>query len=48
MAQMEVKKLDSGDLFPAMNLNLTGGTTLSLPEMVKGKWAVLLVYRGRW
>jgi hypothetical protein len=31
-----------------MELKLTDGTTLVLPEMTKGSWSVLLVYRGRW
>jgi peroxiredoxin len=48
MAQTQERKLDSGDLFPKMELKLTDGTTLVLPEMTQGSWSVLLVYRGRW
>jgi hypothetical protein len=48
MAQMEVKKLDSGDLFPPMGFQLVDGTKLMLPEEANGTWSVLLVYRGIW
>jgi peroxiredoxin len=48
MAQTQQRKLDSGDLFPKMELKLTDGTPLVLPEMTKESWSVLLVYRGRW
>ncbi|MBW6486926.1 MAG: hypothetical protein K0B01_12335 [Syntrophobacterales bacterium] len=48
MAHIEMKRLDSGDLFPKMNFNLTNGTSLMLPRKDEGTWCVLLVYRGRW
>ena len=48
MAQTLERKLDSGDLFPKMELKLTDGIALVLPEMTKENWYVLLVYRGRW
>jgi peroxiredoxin len=48
MAQTEVKKLDSGDLFPKMEFKLADGTALILPEKDGGTWCVLLVYRGSW
>ncbi|MDF1665210.1 MAG: hypothetical protein P1V97_25835 [Planctomycetota bacterium] len=45
MTQTETKKLDAGDLFPAMSLSLASGDTLALPTK---KWSVLLFYRGLW
>jgi hypothetical protein len=48
MAQTEVKKLDSRDLFPKMALKVVDGTSLTLPEKDDGTWCVLLVYRGVW
>lgn len=48
MAQTKITKLDSGALFPKMELKLTDGTALTLPEKESGNWCVLLVYRGRW
>jgi peroxiredoxin len=48
MAQTEKKKLDSGDLFPQMELRLTDGSSMSIPDILKGSWTVLLVYRGGW
>jgi len=48
MAQTEMKKLDSRDLFPPMKLKGVDGTLLSLPEKEEDRWCVLLVYRGLW
>jgi len=48
MTQTEGRKLDSGDLFPKMELQLTDGNNLILPDTAQGQWTVLLVYRGRW
>ncbi len=48
MAQIERKKLDSSDLFPKVEFKLTDGSSLVLPEMTAGQWAVMLIYRGRW
>ena len=48
MAQLEVKRLDCGDLFPSMELNLIDDTMMALPKAAEGKWFVLLAYRGRW
>ncbi len=48
MAQIEVKKLDGGDLFPKMEFKITDDKSLTLPEKDSGNWYVLLVYRGRW
>jgi hypothetical protein len=48
MAQIEGKKLDSGALFPKVELKITDGASIVLPEMTAGQWTVLLVYRGRW
>jgi peroxiredoxin len=46
MAQLERKKLDSGDMFPRLELRLTDGSSLVLPDTTAGQWTVLLVYRG--
>ncbi len=48
MAQTEGRKIDSGDLFPEMTFFIAGGDSLTLPGAVKGKWSMILVYRGRW
>lgn len=41
-------KLDTGDKFPAMTLNLVGGGTLKLPDDLDAKFSVVLFYRGHW
>jgi hypothetical protein len=48
MAQMEVKKLDSRDLFPEMKLKVIDGTSVILPEKNGVAWTILLIYRGIW
>jgi len=48
MEQTEKRKLDSGDLFPRMEIRFTDGNYMTIPDMLKGSWTVLLVYRGGW
>jgi hypothetical protein len=45
---MTDKMLDSGDLFPNLELGKVGGGTLSLPGDLAGDWGVVLLYRGQW
>jgi peroxiredoxin len=48
MARTEKRKLDSGDLFPRMELRCSDGSSISIPDMLKGSWTVVLIYRGAW
>lgn len=41
-------KLDTGDRFPRMTLNLVGGGSLTLPDDLAAKYTVILFYRGHW
>lgn len=41
-------KLNSGDSFPKLTLNLVGGGTLELPDGLDAKYKVILFYRGHW
>jgi peroxiredoxin len=45
-------KLNTGDAFPQLTLNLTDGSKLDLPagvsEDLSAKYAVILFYRGHW
>jgi peroxiredoxin len=41
-------KLDAGDTFPDMALNLVGGSTLRLPGDLKSNYSIILFYRGHW
>lgn len=41
-------KLNAGDTFPRMTLNLVGGGTLELPDGIAAKYKVILFYRGHW
>lgn len=41
-------KLDTGDLFPKLTLQLVGGKSLSVPDDLDAKYKVILFYRGHW
>ena len=42
------EKLIQGDRFPAIELNLTDGSTMTLPNEARGRYFALLFYRGEW
>ena len=42
------EKLDSGDAFPKLALNLVDGTKLELPQGIDAKYRIVLFYRGHW
>ena len=42
------EKLNLLDKFPTMELTLTGGGTLTLPEGLSTAYAIVLFYRGHW
>lgn len=42
------EKLNSGDSFPAMTLDLVDGTKLALPDGLEARYKVILFYRGHW
>ncbi len=46
MTQAGAGRLDAGDLFPPMELQLVSGATLALPDAFGQGWGVLLLYRG--
>ncbi len=41
-------KLNTGDLFPNLTLDLVDGTQLALPGGLDGRYKVILFYRGHW
>jgi peroxiredoxin len=41
-------RLDKGDIFPDITLNLVGGGTLDLPSGLETADSVILFYRGYW
>lgn len=40
--------LHPGDTFPHLTVELTDGSTLSLPGAFRGRWGVVLFNRGAW
>ncbi len=48
MPRMTDKMIDSGDAFPALEVDRVGGGKISLPGDLAGGWGVVLLYRGHW
>ena len=42
------EKLLQRDRFPNIELALTDGSTITLPEEIPGRYLALLFYRGGW
>ena len=42
------EKLNTGDAFPALTLDLVGGGKLELPAGLDARYKVILFYRGHW
>ncbi|MFP6840491.1 MAG: hypothetical protein VB962_13085 [Pseudohongiellaceae bacterium] len=41
-------KLNPGELFPSLSLNIAGGEKLTLPDDIACPMALVLFYRGHW
>lgn len=48
MAQSLGNKLDTGDHFPDLELQLVGGATQRISALADKGWSLLLLYRGDW
>ena len=42
------RKLEGGNTFPSVSLDLFGGGQVTLPEDLETKYGVVLFYRGHW
>ena len=42
------EKLDAGQEFPSLTLDIVGGGSLIVPEDMDGKYKVIMFYRGHW
>ena len=42
------EKLDAGDSFPKLTLELVDGGKLELPDGLDARYKVILFYRGHW
>ena len=42
------EKLNTGDIFPKLTLDLVDGTKLDLPDGLDARYKVILFYRGHW
>ena len=49
MAQADVTKLDTGDLFPSMAIQIIDAAgPLRLPDDLSAEYTIFLGYRGKW
>jgi len=48
MADNKDNKLNLGDRFPELRLNLAGGGSLTLPAGLNSRYSIVLFYRGHW
>lgn len=48
MANMSEQALDQGQMFPKMEVALSGGGSITLPGQLAGDYGVVLFYRGHW
>jgi len=42
------EKLNTGDSFPPMTVDLVGGGSMNLPGDLDGGYNIVLFYRGHW
>lgn len=42
------RKLEAGDPFPQLKLNIVDGSTVALPDDIATPQAIVLFYRGHW
>ncbi len=42
------EKLNLGDTFPELTLQVAGAVTLTLPTEINTPYAIVLFYRGHW
>ena len=42
------QKLQQGDRFPSITLQLTSGESVNMPDDMPGRYAAVLFYRGHW
>ena len=43
-----MEKLDAGNSFPNLEVPTVAGNPLAIPQDFRGRYAVLLFYRGGW
>ena len=48
MAQTNARKLDVGDHFPTLSLDMLDGRALTLPDDLSADYTIFLGYRGKW
>jgi hypothetical protein len=41
-------RLNNGERFPELGVDLVGGDTLDLPGDIDSGWGVILFFRGHW
>ncbi len=42
------KKLNAGDKFPELTVNIRGGGTFNVRDNLEARYNIILLYRGHW
>tara|TARA_Y100001934_G_scaffold59862_1_gene74167 strand:- start:1295 stop:1429 length:135 start_codon:yes stop_codon:yes gene_type:complete len=42
------KKLNAGDTFPELTVNIRGGGTFDVRDNLEARYNIILLYRGHW
>ena len=42
------KKLNAGDTFPELTVNIRGGGTFNVRDNPEARYNIILLYRGHW
>ena len=43
-----MSRLQTGQLFPSLDIPAVGGGTIKIPQSLRGSYGVVLIYRGAW
>ncbi|MFK7733622.1 MAG: hypothetical protein AB8B48_18525 [Pseudomonadales bacterium] len=43
-----MNKLDTGDTYPSMSVDLVSGGSVTLPDGLSSTYQIILFYRGHW
>jgi peroxiredoxin len=43
-----MRRLQNGQVFPSLEIRAVGGSTIQIPQSLRGAYSVILIYRGGW
>src|ERR1700693_1969568 len=46
--ESSMRRLQNGQVFPSLEIRAVGGSTIQIPQSLRGAYSVILIYRGAW